>query len=67
MPRNITSMEVSALKGQENMAVCGAEALEALKALKAESFKQPSQKATSSGSAATEPEPEPELLQTTMT
>jgi hypothetical protein len=60
MPRNITSMEVSALKGQENMAVCGAEALEALKALKAESL-QPSQKATSSGSAATEPEPEPEL------
>ena len=68
MPRNITSMEVSALKGQENMAVCGAEALEALKSLKAEAFEglgasneRERGYETSGGSAAAEPEPEPEL------
>ena len=55
MPRNITSMDVAALKGPAGMAQCGAEALEALSALKGEDFDE----AGSSG--AQEPEPEPEV------
>jgi hypothetical protein len=48
MPRNITSMDVAALKGPAGMATCGAEALSSLTQ-------------DSEAHAAQEPEPEPEL------
>ncbi len=58
MPRNITSMDVAALKGPAGLASCGAEALEALSALPASEFEAGNGSEASSGH---EPEPEPEV------
>jgi immunoglobulin-binding protein 1 len=56
MPRNITSMDVAALKGPAGLSLCGAEALSALSALDASEFE-----AAGAEGSGSEPEPEPEV------